>query len=99
MCLVRGGFIRASGIWLREDSTMAVLIRNPFEWLLDQFGVAGHTIEETGRLIGGKEAGRCAAPPVVRRISIGDLRDVIRKGVADFAAFRTDVIALCVIYP
>jgi uncharacterized membrane protein len=45
-----------------------------------------------------KEAGY-AAPPVVRRIGVGDLRAVIAKGVADFAAFRTDVIALCLIYP
>ncbi|MBI3517608.1 MAG: DUF2189 domain-containing protein, partial [Proteobacteria bacterium] len=33
------------------------------------------------------------------RISIGDLREVIARGVDDFGAYRTDIIFLCLIYP
>jgi uncharacterized membrane protein len=35
----------------------------------------------------------------VRKITVGDLREVLRKGVEDFGACRTDVIALCLFYP
>jgi uncharacterized membrane protein len=35
----------------------------------------------------------------VRRITVHDLRDVLRKGVEDFSACRSDVIALCLFYP
>jgi uncharacterized membrane protein len=40
-----------------------------------------------------------AAPPVVQRIRAADLRDVLRKGLEDFGAYRTDVIFLCLFYP
>ncbi len=74
---------------------MTNLIRNPVEWLLDQFASAGHAVEETGRRVGGSEQ----AQPRVQRIEVADLRDALSKGVGDFAAFRTDVIVLCVVYP
>ncbi|MGH6644321.1 MAG: DUF2189 domain-containing protein [Bradyrhizobium sp.] len=37
--------------------------------------------------------------PVVRRITMADLRDVLVKGFSDFGAYRTDVIFICLIYP
>ena len=37
--------------------------------------------------------------PAVRRIEVTDLRDVLAKGLDDFAAYRTDVIFICIIYP
>ena len=37
--------------------------------------------------------------PAVRRIEVADLRDVLAKGLDDFAAYRTDVIFICIIYP
>ena len=37
--------------------------------------------------------------PGIRHITVDDLREVLRKGVEDFGACRTDVIALCVFYP
>lgn len=43
--------------------------------------------------------GQVLAPPVVRRINMGDLGSALRLGWQDFAASRTDVIFLCVIYP
>jgi uncharacterized membrane protein len=35
----------------------------------------------------------------VRQIRLADLRDVLASGLSDFAAYRTDVIFLCIIYP
>ena len=34
--------------------------------------------------------------PRVRHLAVRDLREVLRKGVEDFAACRTDVVFLCV---
>lgn len=38
------------------------------------------------------------SPPVIRRIGIADIRVVLAKGLDDFAAFRDDVVLICVIY-
>src|SRR4029077_6499918 len=37
--------------------------------------------------------------PAVRRIGVAEIRDALVQGVEDFAAFRTDVGFLCVVYP
>ncbi len=69
-------------------------VRNPVEWGVDQIRSAGTAIESIGR------AGhRTEDPPIVRRITAADLGDALARGVDDFAAFRTDVAFLCVIYP
>ena len=78
---------------------MTNLIRNPVEWMLDQLGSAGHAVEETGRRVGGIEKARYTTPPRVQHIEVSDLRDVLSEGFEDFAAFRTDVILLALIYP
>jgi hypothetical protein len=39
------------------------------------------------------------SPPVIRRIGIANIRVVLAKGLDDFAAFRDDVVLICVIYP
>jgi uncharacterized membrane protein len=44
-------------------------------------------------------AARPRGIPAVRRIGIHDLRAALREGMADFAANRTDVAFLCLIYP
>jgi len=68
-------------------------IRNPVEWGVDQLRHAGTAIERVGR------ATHEAPTPAIRRIALSDLRDALTRGVEDFAAFRTDVAFLCVIYP
>jgi len=74
-------------------------IRNPVEWSVDQFKHAALAFETAGR------AGRRtldtlhSPPPAVRRIAMADLGEVLSKGLDDFAAYRTDVVFLCVIYP
>lgn len=44
-------------------------------------------------------AGRRAGAPVLRRIGPADLGAALARGWADFAANRTEVIFLCVVYP
>ncbi len=73
-------------------------IRNPIEWGMDKLREAGTAMETAGGSIHGVNS---LAPlhPAVRRIGLADLRDALKKGVDDFAAYRTDVIFLCIIYP
>lgn len=68
-------------------------IRNPVEWGVDQLRTAGAAL--------GRTAARThdAPLPAVRRISLSDLGDALARGLNDFAAFRSDVIFLAVIYP
>src|SRR5690348_6719098 len=68
-------------------------IRNPVEWSVDQIRHAGSAIEAVGR------HSPDAPLPAVRRISMSDLRDALALGIDDFAALRSDVIFLCVVYP
>lgn len=72
-------------------------IRNPIEWGVDQVRHAGLAIERIGP--GHRSRDAELALPAVRRISIADLGDALARGIDDFAAFRTDVAFLCVVYP
>ena len=74
-------------------------IRNPIEWGWDFLKQATAAIGSAGQTILGAEQRQDVAPPVVRRIATGDLREVLAKGLADFSAYRTDVIFYCLIYP
>jgi uncharacterized membrane protein len=74
-------------------------IRNPVEWGVDQFRHAALAVESAGRA-GRRTRENLHSPlPAIRRIRVGDLGDVLARGLDDFAAYRTDVIFLCVIYP
>jgi uncharacterized membrane protein len=68
-------------------------IRNPVEWGVDTIRVAGSTIERIG------SRHHDAPAPAVRRITVADLGDALARGIDDFAAFRTDVAFLAIIYP
>jgi uncharacterized membrane protein len=72
-------------------------IRNPVEWGWAQLRQAG-VVVGTGHVDGAAHE-RLTAPLPVRRISAADLKDVLAKGLQDFAACRTDAMFLCVIYP
>ncbi len=72
-------------------------IRNPVEWGVDQLRYAGTAIESIGHHRA-RDTGELARP-AVRRIALSDLRLALERGVEDFAAFRTDVAFLCLIYP
>jgi len=72
-------------------------IRNPVEWSLDQFKTVGSTLDHlfAGRTVDDD----LRAPPTIRQIGAADITDALRKGLDDFAAFRDDVVLICVIYP
>lgn len=72
-------------------------IRNPIEWSVDQVRLAAVAFGSAGRALGGTE--KALPVPPVRRIGIADLRTALARGVEDFAAYRTDVVFLCLIYP
>ena len=74
-------------------------IRNPIEWASDQFKLVGLVVGSASRAGIGTEAELEAPLPEVRQIGIADLKDVLARGFGDFAAYRTDVIFLCVVYP
>lgn len=73
-------------------------IRNPIEWGYDQIRLTAHAMGSAGRAVRGAAETR-QAPPMVRRISVADLRDALARGLDDFGAYRADVIFLCVLYP
>src|SRR5215217_7867009 len=74
-------------------------IRNPVEWSVDQLKTAGHALGETGHVLARHDAPSSAPLPAVRRIEVADLKEVLIQGLADFGAYRTDVIFICIIYP
>jgi uncharacterized membrane protein len=73
-------------------------IRNPIEWATDQLKLAGLVVGSASRA-GGRTEDLDTRLPEVRRLEIADLGDVLARGLDDFAAYRTDVIFLCVVYP
>lgn len=77
---------------------MTTNIGNPLTWGVRATRTAGrHMGAMAGRIGSGRALD--AEMPEVRRIDIADLRLALRKGVDDFAACRSDVIFLCLLYP
>jgi len=74
-------------------------IRNPIEWGTDQLRFAAHAVEEASHAVYHQEEDVDSLRPAVHRITVADIWDVLDKGFADFAACRTDVILLCLLYP
>jgi len=74
-------------------------IRNPAEWGASNFKFWSHTVAEATHAVSPTGEDRYALEPTVRRIRTNDLRDALTKGLQDFAAYRTDVFFLCLIYP
>lgn len=70
-------------------------IRNPVEWTADQIWLASLTAGSLGHSLRGQDI----PMPAVRRIRASDLRAVLLRGLADFEAYRSDVIFICLIYP
>jgi uncharacterized membrane protein len=74
---------------------MATTIGNPLSWAARLISRASSDIGDAAQAIGGEDA----APPEVRHIGIADIRAALRAGIEDFAALRTDVMAICLLYP
>jgi len=73
-------------------------IRNPIEWATDQLKLAGMVVGSASRA-GVATEDLDTRLPEVRSIRTADLGDVLARGLDDFAAYRTDVIFLCLVYP
>ena len=73
-------------------------IKNPVEWTGAQFVHAAQALSSIGDSLHHVQDTIKSPAPAVRKITSADLIDCLRKGVDDFAAYRTDVIFLGVIY-
>ncbi len=76
-------------------------IRNPIEWGVDQVrqaGSAAELIRHRPRSVPRDLSGDLPKP-AVNRIGFADLGAALAHGIDDFAAFRTDVIFICMVYP
>jgi uncharacterized membrane protein len=71
------------------------IIRNPVLWGWDYFTNAVTAVGSAAGEAPVVQSGR----PAVRRIGTADLRAALAAGFRDFGASRTDVVAVCVIYP
>ena len=77
---------------------MAQAIRNPAQWLVEQaIAFSGHVRATTTEL--GGDAPVTADDVTIRELTFQDLRAALESGAKDFAACRTDVIFICVLYP
>jgi uncharacterized membrane protein len=74
-------------------------IRNPVEWGMSQVKLAADVVGNASHAVYHPKENLDALAPEVRRIRTDDLRNALRSGLADFRAYRTDVIFLSVIYP
>jgi uncharacterized membrane protein len=74
---------------------MVQTIGNPLSWGAAMLGRAGSGVNANALAMGSE--GRSV--PDVRRIGTDDLRAALRLGLDDFAALRTDVAAMCLLYP
>lgn len=72
---------------------MPKTIGNPLSWTMGALGsAAGYATVVVA-------PAREHAPPVTRRLTMGDLRTALRKGWDDLAAMRSDVMFACMLYP
>ena len=75
-----------------------MLIQSPIAWIGDRLDRAFHTVGSASDDEYWHEDRRVGAV-TIRRIGLADLGQSLTNGLADFAANRTDVIFLCVLYP
>lgn len=73
-------------------------IGNPGSWVVDHVEAAGHHLSSVVTHVGHGSAGEVDLPQI-RTLTLHDIRASLRAGVADFAACRTDVVFLALVYP
>lgn len=71
------------------------VIRSPAGWAADQVVDAGMVAKSAVDSAFGTQKKR----PIVKRITVGDLKEVLAKGWQDTLAYRTDVFFLALVYP
>jgi uncharacterized membrane protein len=76
---------------------MTETIGNPLSWSAKEIGTVGKHIGSVATHIGHDP--KDLEMPRVRHVPVYELKQILREGVDDFAACRTDVAFLCVFYP
>ena len=74
---------------------MVATIGNPISWGAKVFGRAGGEVRHAVEGL----AGDPALTPEIQSIGVEDIRAALKAGIADFAALRTDVAVMCLLYP
>lgn len=75
---------------------MVQTIGNPVSWAArNLFGSVNHM----GKMIQSVGGSAEESQPLVRQLSLADLREVLSLGYEDFKACRSDVITICTLYP
>jgi len=74
---------------------MVKTIGNPLTWLAQGMSGTGKAVGDATDALGSE----LTEPPETQPISASDIREALKKGVADFARFRSDVMFLVLIYP
>ena len=72
-------------------------VENPFEFVLEKLGWA---VADIGRAVLPNPTRHIGeAVPVVRKLTVGDLGDALKKGMADVGGLRDDILFIGLIYP
>ena len=74
-------------------------IRNPVEWSADLLAGTARALNAAGHDIYREDLETGGQMPMIRRIELADLGVALRRGLDDFAACRSDIVFLCLIYP
>ncbi|MEQ9261029.1 MAG: DUF2189 domain-containing protein [Roseovarius sp.] len=74
---------------------MVKTIGNPLTWLAQGISGTSHAVGDATEALGGA----LTAPPRTNPITTDDISAALKKGIADFTRFRSDVIFLVLIYP
>src|SRR6185369_8442332 len=72
-------------------------VENPFEFVIEKLGWAASDIGRAVLPNPTRHIGE--AVPVVQKITVSDLWDSLKKGVADVGALRDDILFIGLIYP
>ncbi|MEM9781563.1 MAG: DUF2189 domain-containing protein [Pseudomonadota bacterium] len=73
-------------------------IRNPVEWSAERLVEGTQWIGAVARTARGEDQAD-TRPVIVHRITTSDLRMALTRGLDDLTAMRSDVVALCLMYP
>jgi uncharacterized membrane protein len=74
-------------------------IRNPVEWSADTISLTAHALKSASHTFWQPQLDAQAAEPQVRHITLTDIQTSLKEGFGDFAAYRTDVIFICLLFP
>lgn len=75
---------------------MPSTIGNPLSWGARNIGAGARNLGQAAAHAGGDGV---RALPELRTLTLGDLKAALRAGLADFLAFRSDVMMACLFYP